>query len=99
MLIYITYPDQKTAKEITTKLLERKLIKCATTWPAQSYFYWENKVNETTEIISFIKTNQPWNKIESEIIKLHPYDTPCIIKLPAEFNRNYQEWLNGPVGI
>ena len=35
----------------------------------------------------------PHNKVREEVEKIHPCKTPCIIKLKAESNGPYADWI------
>jgi periplasmic divalent cation tolerance protein len=94
IIVYITYPDKKTAKEIVSHLLKEKLIACANYFDIKSSYWWKGKVREEDEIVSICKS-QPknWQKIVHEVKNIHPYDVPCITKIDAESNKNYEDWV------
>ncbi|GAG37193.1 unnamed protein product, partial [marine sediment metagenome] len=35
-----------------------------------------------------------YNKVKEEVKKLHSYDVPCILKIKAEANEEYNDWIN-----
>ncbi|MAH02097.1 hypothetical protein CMO87_02605 [Candidatus Woesearchaeota archaeon] len=35
-----------------------------------------------------------YKNIKEEVKKLHSYDVPCILKIDAEANENYDRWVN-----
>lgn len=95
IIIYTAHPNLKTAKKIAASLLKRRLIACANFFPIQSAYWWKNKIINSKEIVSIVKTSRNnWTKIQSEIIKLHPYQTPCILKIEVEANEDYESWIN-----
>lgn len=94
IIIYTTYPDSKTAKKISNLLLKQKLIACVNYLPIESSFIWQKKIKNSKEIVSLIKTKtENWRKVKTEIEKLHPYDTPCIMKIEVEANKEYVKWI------
>jgi periplasmic divalent cation tolerance protein len=94
IIIYITHPDLKTAKKIAGELLERRLIACANYFPIESAYWWQGKVEHSKEIVSLVKTSSKnWVKVKAAVEQLHPYDTPCIIKIEAEANNDYEKWI------
>ncbi|MFH1838068.1 MAG: divalent-cation tolerance protein CutA [Candidatus Kuenenbacteria bacterium] len=95
IIIYITHPDLKTAKKIVASLMKNRLIACGNFFSIQSMYWWENKIESSKEIVSIIKTKTSnWKKVKSEVIKLHPYKTPCIIKINVKANNDYKLWIN-----
>lgn len=95
ILIYITYPNIEEAKKIVNHLIEKKLIACANFFPVKSSFLWKGKVDDSEEIVSICKTKKEnWEKIKIEVKKIHSYETPCIIKINAEANEEFDSWVN-----
>lgn len=97
--IYITNPDKETARKIARHLVSRKLIACANIYPGVSSIYsWKGKIVEQKEIILIAKTlEKKYGEVKREVEKLHPYDVPCIVKIPVSGNREYFEWVRGEV--
>jgi len=55
---------------------------------------WDNLVKSEEEIVTIFKTrSQNWEFLKTEIETIHPYDCPCIIKIDAECNEKYREWV------
>ncbi len=95
ILIYTTFKNKTEAKKIITHLLKKKLIACANLLPIESTYRWKGKINNDKEIAAILKTKEEnWNKIKEEIKKLHSYDYPCIIKINAEANKEFAEWID-----
>ena len=41
------------------------------------------------------KTNEKnFKKVESEVKKIHSYEIPCIMRLDAKANKEYEKWVN-----
>jgi len=75
-------------------LLQKKLISCANFFPVQSSFWWKGKIDSSEEIVSICKTKKEnWEKVKSEVKKIHSYETPCIIKIDAEANEEFWSWV------
>jgi len=82
------------AKKVVTHLLQKKLISCANFFPVQSFFWWKGKIDSSEEIVSICKTKKDnWEKVKSEVKKNHSYETPCIIKINAEANEEFEAWV------
>jgi len=94
IIIYVTHKNLSAAKKIATHLLEKRLIACVNYFPITSSYWWNGKIEQTKEIVSLIKTrSENRKKVESEIKKIHPYKTPCIMKIDVEANSDYEEWI------
>jgi uncharacterized protein involved in tolerance to divalent cations len=51
------------------------------------------------EIVSLLKTSaKNWDKLKKEIEKIHPYETPCIMKFSVEANDAYEQWVEAESG-
>jgi len=95
ILLYVTHQDRENAEKIVSHLLGKKLIACANFFPITSSYFWKGKVENSEEIVSLLKTKKEnWEKVKSEIQKIHPYETPCIIKMDVEANEDYESWIN-----
>lgn len=94
IMLYVTFPDEITAQTITLKLLEERLIACANTFPIASRYRWKSKIENNKEIVALLKTRRENTaKVQNLLEELHPYETPCIIRLPVEANRGYEAWI------
>lgn len=98
IIIYITYPNLKTAKKVVASLMESRLIACGNFFPIQSTYWWKGKIENSKEVVSIVKTKtRNWGKVKSAVIKLHPYETPCIMKIDVRANDDYASWINKEV--
>ncbi len=92
--LYVTHKNQEEADKIVNHLLDEKLITCANFFPIQSRFLWNGKVENQDEIVSLLKTKEEnFEIVREEILKMHPYEIPCILKMYAEVNESYGEWI------
>lgn len=94
IFIYITNPDEETAKKIAEYLLSKRLIACANIFPIKSFYFWENKLIKDNEFVLIIKSfENKYKKIEEEVRKIHPYKVPLIAKIKVEINNDYLDWM------
>lgn len=98
ILFYIPCPDKQTATSIACVLLQEKLVACANIIPGmESMYWWQGKIETSSEHILLLKTlptSDTQNLITKRILELHPYDTPCVMKLSdIEINSSFQKWL------
>ncbi|MEK6984058.1 MAG: divalent-cation tolerance protein CutA [Nanoarchaeota archaeon] len=94
-LVYITCKDQKEAEKISLHLLKERLIACANIFPMKSMYWWNNKITNDNENVIIAKTNEKnFKKMVEEVKKLHSYEIPCILKINAAANKEYEDWAN-----
>ena len=92
-LVYITCKDRKEAEKISMHLLKKRIIACANIFPIKSMYWWNNKIAKHNENVIIAKTsNKNFKKVENEIKKMHSYEIPCIIKIDAAANSDYEAW-------
>lgn len=97
LFFYITVPHNDTGVSIAKELLNQKLIACGNVLPAHIAVYeWEGKINEESEHILILKTRKELaEKVEAEVLRLHPYECPCIAQIPIEkANPDFMDWLH-----
>jgi len=84
------------AREIARKLLEERLAACVQVLgPVRSRYRWEGKLEEATEWLCLIKAKAAdYERIESTIKEVHPYEVPEILAVPITAgNPDYLAWL------
>lgn len=93
-IIYITCKDLKEARRISLHLLKKRLIACANIHPIRSLYWWRGKIEDEKENVVIAKTlDKNYNKIKMEVKKVHSYTIPCILKIKAEANKEYLDWV------
>lgn len=95
IIIYITHKNLKEAQKVVEALLRDKLIACANYFPIESAYWWDNKIINSKEIVSIVKTKKEnWTKVKKAVEAIHPYEVPCIMKIEVESNKSYADWIN-----
>jgi periplasmic divalent cation tolerance protein len=95
ILVYTTHKTTADANKIVKRLLEKQLIACANTFPTTSTYRWHGKIKIEREVVAILKTReQLWTSVHDEILAMHPYDTPCVLKIDADANNAFGMWLN-----
>ena len=86
LFLYITCPDREEAQKIATALVERRLVACANICaPHEAIYQWKGKVESAQETAVILKTRGDlFNDVKEAVLKLHSYETPCIVALPIE---------------
>ena len=93
-LIYITYPNKAEAERICDALLRAKLVAGANIFSAQSAYWWKGQVQSEEEWISVLQTSDAnWTELKQRVANLHSYEVPCIIRMQAEANQSYEQWV------
>lgn len=98
LLIYITHPDEQTAAQISTALVENKLVACANCFPITSAYWWQGAVQREGEWVSLVKTpKNKWSEVQAFVQANHPYDLPCIMRMEVSANEAYENWIREAV--
>lgn len=91
---YITNPTLEEAEKIARYLLQKKLIACANIFPVSTLYWEKNKIVQEEEFVLIAKTKEEnFEGIKKEIENIHPYTTPCIVKIPVSSNEKYYKWI------
>ncbi len=100
-LLITTFADQEAASATVRQLLEERLIACGTLLPGSiSLFRWQGKIEEASEVIVLMKTDQERSaRCMERLRELHPYDAPEIILLePEAVFGPYAAWVREALG-
>jgi periplasmic divalent cation tolerance protein len=98
IFVYVTNPDRKTAEKIALSLLKKRLIACANIFPVESMYWWKKNIEKTKEFVLIVKTSKDnFKEVKNEIMKIHPYKVPCIVKISVEANEEYEKWIEQEV--
>lgn len=94
IIIKVTYPNLKEANKAISHLLKKKLISSANSIPIKSTSFWTGEITEGNELMVLLNTRKEnWEKVKSEVKKIHSYKIPCIAKIDAEANEEYEDWV------
>ena len=99
-LVFCTFPDAASARQIGTVLIEKQLAACVNLIPGvDSVYRWQGKVENASEVLAVFKTTAALYPVfERELAGLHPYEVPEIIAMePAAVAESYGSWLLGSV--
>jgi len=95
IVVYVTHPTQDTARELSEKLLDLRLIGCYNLFPISVGYHWKGEIAREDEYVTLLKTlPEICLELEQKIKELHSYEVPCIIKYECEVNEEYYTWLN-----
>jgi periplasmic divalent cation tolerance protein len=100
ILIYVTNPSLAVARKVARHLLKKRLIACANLFPSPIYsvYTWKGKLKQGKEWVVILKTaSSRFEAVKKEIEKVHPYEVPCIVKIPASANKSFEKWVKESV--
>lgn len=82
-LLYVLYPNKKTAQANIKKLLVDRLIVCANIIrDIESVYRWQDRIEKSKEtIVIFKTTSNKINRARKVIIDEHPYKVPFVGEL------------------
>ncbi|MBN1502774.1 divalent-cation tolerance protein CutA [Candidatus Woesearchaeota archaeon] len=96
LFVYITAGNVKDAKNISKHLLQKKLVACVNIFPIESMYWFNNELQENTEFSIIAKTrDENFEKIDSEIKKIHTYDVPCVVAWKIDkAHKPFEKWVS-----
>lgn len=100
-LIYALYPKAylEKIKHHVNYLLKKKWVACVNILPSvNSIYLWKEngkeEICEEEELIIFFKTmKNREEKVKNYLVDNHSYNTPCVITLSSEANKEYLDYL------
>ncbi|MDD2688864.1 MAG: divalent-cation tolerance protein CutA [Candidatus Omnitrophica bacterium] len=98
IVILVTTPNKKEARRIASGLLKKKLAACINIIDgAESLFWWQGKLERSTEALMVIKSKKEKLAAVTKLIKsMHSYGVPEIIALPITGGeKKYLRWIDG----
>lgn len=100
IVVQVTAGSPAEAWTIARTVVARKLAACAQIFPIRSCYEWQGKIEESDEVMLFIKTRQDrYAELEACIKDLHSYDVPEILVLPiVTGSQPYLAWIDAIVG-
>ncbi len=96
IIIQTTYPKLNQAQNLAQILLNQKLAACVELKKIDSYYLWQEKIENSKEILVTIKTKKTlFQQIKRVIKKNHPYEVPQIFSVKIdEISKEYLKWFN-----
>ena len=96
LIVLVTAPDLKTARQLADAALHARLIACANLVPKiESHYRWQGKIERGREVLLILKTTTKClAKLEKLMVAEHPYDTPEFIAVRLKGgNHRYLDWI------
>lgn len=99
-IVYVTTPNEESAKKIAKALVDRKLAACVNILPhVLSIYEWEGNVNEDSELLLMIKTTTVnVDQLTKFVRENHPYSVAEVISVKIDNgNPSYLDWVTKSV--
>ena len=96
LLALSTFPDQETARDISSELVTKKLAACANILPGvESIYRWKEKIESGNETLVLFKLSEDrQSAFQEKLRSLHPYEVPEIIFVPISSGLpEYLRWV------
>ncbi|NJN48568.1 MAG: divalent cation tolerance protein CutA [Alkalinema sp. RL_2_19] len=93
-IVLVTTPNETCAKAIARTLLTEKLAACINCFAIESFYTWNNELNQDHEFQLIIKTQSNlFTTLSQRIQAIHPYDTPEFLVLGLHSERRVLDAL------
>jgi periplasmic divalent cation tolerance protein len=94
-IIITSFPDRRQANKVSEALLMKRLAACVKLSPVRSSYWWKGRIEKSGEVVMTAVTDSKVSgRAASLIKKLHPYEVPEIIEVPARsMEKSYLEWV------
>lgn len=95
-IVLVTCSHLEEAQNISTTIVKERLAACVNIVPGiQSVYWWDNMVQQESECLLVIKTQQlKTQELANRIGQLHSYTVPEFMVLPLEAGSEaYLNWL------
>lgn len=98
VLFYVVAGSEKEAVKLSDTLLKKKIVACCNIFPIKSMYWWKGKLEKAKEYAILCKTTSKKAKIlEQEIKKIHSYAVPCIVRINARANKEYEKYVKDEI--
>jgi periplasmic divalent cation tolerance protein len=101
VVVLVTAKDTAEGEKIAKAVVEKKLAACCNiVKDVRSIYQWEGKVEQSSEVMLFIKTRRDaFAALEREIKSLHSYKVPEILELSVlGGSEEYLKWVGSCIG-
>ena len=95
--VMTTTGNREDAQRIAEDLVSQHLAAAVqVSGPSTSCYWWKGKMTQAEEWVCRIKTrSECYQKLESAILAIHPYEVPEILALPVvASHHDYAKWLS-----
>ncbi len=101
IVVFITASNEDEASKIARALVEGRLAGCVNIIRnIRSIYSWQGKIEDESEVLMVVKTQQSlFGSLSEKVKELHTYTVPEIIAMPiVEGSEDYLKWLKEVTG-
>lgn len=94
-VVYVAVRDAAEAERLGEGAVRRKLAACASHWPIQSTYWWNGKLERSTEQAVLLRTSgKRLGALFTWLAREHSYEVPDIVELSvSRVHEPYLNWL------
>ncbi len=94
-MLYTTFPDKESARNLSSFAIENKLVACANISGMDSLYFWKGETVTEGEVKCIMKTRISLKEEVTRFIEeRHTYEVPCIVSWEVSANASYENWIN-----
>ncbi len=95
VLVSTTTADRDEAERIASDLVTSGLAACVqVAGPVRSFYRWQGERRQDEEWVCLVKTTlELYGAVEAAIRRLHRYELPEVVAVPAEGSEPYAAWV------
>jgi len=96
VLITTTFSSTEEARDVATKVLNKRLAACIQlSAKIQSFYWWQGAIDQSDEYLLTMKTRESiYPSLEEYLKDVHPYETPEILcEYVDHVEEKYLRWL------
>jgi periplasmic divalent cation tolerance protein len=100
--VLVTAPNITVARKLAALAVGERLVACANLIPKiESHYWWEGKLESSTEVIVLFKTAKARvAELERCVLRNHPYDTPAFVTFDLDGgNKKYLDWIAASIQL
>ena len=93
--VFTTADNLEEARKLAKKVVGKKLAACAQISEIESFYTWNNEVQNDSEFrILFKTTRERYKDLKKAILELHSYDLPAICAIDIDnIHEPFGEWI------
>jgi periplasmic divalent cation tolerance protein len=95
-VLLTTTPNREEAQHIAKLLIDEKLAACVQLLPIESFYFWQGKTQNESEVLLLVKTRSALFETAIARIKaVHSYTVPEVVAMPFSAGfAGYLDWID-----
>ena len=93
--LFLTCPNTVEAGAVVSRLLNKRLIVCARQTPISSTYWWQDKIEQTTEVLLIMESDlRLFDEVEKEVAQILSYKTFVLEAVPVtRVSKDAEKWM------